>query len=117
LLEQHLYPAAKAAGETMLSNLAEVKSDIQLRVARLVECRKEKKSKMDQFFAKECEFDGPGLENIDVLSDSTSLMSTFTGITLASSRASGVSTSSRKSQCVMFISFVCASVFLTIQIT
>ncbi|KAJ3362869.1 hypothetical protein GGF32_005270 [Allomyces javanicus] len=93
LIETHIRPGVEEASRTMLSHLAEFRTDLDQRVHRLVECRQEKAAKLAAL--ESAEYD-PALNNVDLMSDTTSMMSTFTGLTLAtmtasvtSSRASG----------------------------
>ncbi|KAI9189144.1 putative elongator complex protein 1 [Blastocladiella emersonii ATCC 22665] len=91
LVDTHVRPGVAAAHAAMLGHLGEIRGDLEARVVRLAECRAEK---LAQLRALETAGYDPALNNVDAMSDTTSMLSTFTGLTLAS----GTVVSSRSSR-------------------
>ncbi|KAI9145319.1 IKI3 family-domain-containing protein [Paraphysoderma sedebokerense] len=81
LIPTHIVPAVGSAYNQLNETINELREEFDKRYIRLGECRKEKEEKMRR--EMEMEIDGEGVpDNVDVMSDTTSMMSTFTAMTL-----------------------------------
>ncbi|WFD06264.1 Putative elongator complex protein 1 [Malassezia vespertilionis] len=82
LLETHVQPAAMDAQAAAMDEAGDMDAQLGKQVARLVELEAKKKSNPSSFYMDETL---PGLENIDVMSDTMSQLTQFTRYTTAPS--------------------------------
>ncbi|KAL7752203.1 putative elongator complex protein 1 [Sorochytrium milnesiophthora] len=86
LIATHVKPGVVQGHKAMLATMQELHDDYEQRYERLVACRREKeersRAEMERLGKDE------RLDDIDVMSDTTSMMSTFTGLTLATATMS-----------------------------